>query len=182
MPLSLPERIHAASTTLIVARASFDIWRLYAGASTRPTFFAGMEEYSEFFWFDEEAHFRVAVVGIYSLFDGRTDTVTLTSLIDAVKALGNDVASIRSRLELLAHAVKAVKTLRHKLFAHRDHGLGYNEAYQLAKVRPDDLRTLLDESLAILNDLACLLSLPKFAFNEFVAQHTSEMLHKLQPG
>ena len=180
--LPLLDRLREASTTLIVARASFDIWWLYAGSQTRPKFIAGMNEYSEFFRFDEEAHFRVAVVGLYTLFDGRSDTVTLKSLIDKVELAGNDVVQIRARLSALDVKIAAIKVLRHKLFAHRDHKLAYNTVYELAKVRPDDLRMLTDESLSILNDLAALLSFRSFEFRDYVAEDALELLKKIQPG
>jgi hypothetical protein len=52
--------------------------------------------------------------------------------------------------------VAKIKVLRHKLFAHRDHGMGYNDVFKAAQVRPDDVKAIFDESFAIVNGLAAL--------------------------
>jgi len=71
-PLPLVERIRVAGFNVMIARASYDIWWLYKGAAARPLYIDGMQTYSEFFRFDEEAHFRAMIVGLCSLFDGRS--------------------------------------------------------------------------------------------------------------
>jgi hypothetical protein len=178
--LPLVERIRIAGFNLMVARTSHDIWWLYAGNDTRRLFIEGMQPYSEFFRYDQAAHQRAMIVGLYTLFDGRRDTITLESLIDDANAAGYDVDALTPKLAALSIRVAKIKVLRHKLFAHRDHSLAYNEVFKAAEIRPSDLRMIFDESLEIVNGLAALTGAPWTYWNDNVANHTTELLYYIQ--
>jgi hypothetical protein len=178
--LPFSERLKSAETALIVARASFDIWWLYASNETRPRYLDVMNDYPDFFRYDEEGHFRNAVVTLWTLFDGRRDTVTLRSLITEAGARGLEVATPRARLKRLEPRLEKIETLRHKLFAHRDHSLEYESVYAIADITPDDLRSTLDESLLIFNELATLHNLPKTEFRSFPADDARRLLERLR--
>lgn len=179
-PLSLADRLAAAGTSLVIARASFDIWWLYAGRSTRSNFLSAINEYSDFFRFDEEAHFRLAIISVFTLFDGRGDTVTLTALADECTEAGYDTDSIRKRIKTLCPVLKKIKILRHKLFAHRDNRLTYEQVYESAGITPHELESLLDECLSIINALAEFCGSQPLSFNEYVASDTKALLDKIQ--
>jgi hypothetical protein len=180
-PLPVAERVRVAGFNLMVARASYDIWWLYQGADTRPLYIEGMQAYSEFFRYDQEAHFRAMIVGLCALFDGRRDTVTLKSLLREAKAAGHDVNSLEDKLAVLEVCIAKIKVLRNNLFAHRNHGVGYSDVYKSAKVCPDDVKAVLEGSLTIVNELALLTGAKQTDWNEGVADHTSQLLRDIQP-
>src|ERR1700733_13224706 len=77
--LPLPSRFRSAVIALVVASASYDIWWIYKGKSTRDL--EAMNNFPTFFRYDEEAHFRNMIVGLYTLYDTHPRTITIKSLI-----------------------------------------------------------------------------------------------------
>src|ERR1041385_9060871 len=99
--LPFAARFKSATLTLIFARASFDIWWLYIGAETRRHFLPTMNRFSEFFRYDQEAHWRAAIVATWSLFDKRSDTITLAELLRESAKGGRDVSKLQQMLDAL---------------------------------------------------------------------------------
>src|SRR5688572_22642030 len=90
-PVSLPlaDRIRIAALNTSVAWASFDIWWIYASHETRPDYLETMNEFSEFFRFDEHAHFVNMIMLVSSLYDPTGNTVTVRSVINKAVAEGH---------------------------------------------------------------------------------------------
>jgi hypothetical protein len=181
-PLAITEQIKAAGIMLMIARASFDIWWLYRGAPTRKRYLPGMNRYSEFFRFDEAANLRAAVISFVTLFDRRDDAITLASLVAQAADAGHEVGEIKSRLAQLTSRMSKMKLLRHNLFAHRNREADHTDVYKKAEFRPDNFKAMLDEGLAILNEIADRLSLPRTAYNRMVEEHTTNLLGDIQPN
>jgi hypothetical protein len=180
-PLSLSDRIKAAGLNVTLAQASHDIWWLYKG-ETRERYIKGMNVYSEFFRIDEEAHFRAMIVGIMTLFDSRMrDTIPLSKLISDVEEAGINAQSIKARLDALKEPVRGIKFLRHKLFAHRDHAMTLNQIYKEARLRPNDIKLVLAQSLEIVNCLENLCGLSPTYVNFYVSEFTTRLLTDIQP-
>jgi hypothetical protein len=180
-PLSLNDRIKAAGLNVTLAQGSHDIWWLYKG-ETRGRYLKGMNTYSEFFRFDEEAHFRAMIVGIMTLFDSRLhDTVPLSKLISDVEELGINTQSIKAKLDALKEPIRGIKFLRHKLFAHRDQAMTLNQIYEKARLRPDDIKLVLSQSLEIVNCLENLRGLAPTYVNFYVIEFTTRLLADIQP-
>ena len=78
------------------------------------------------------------IVGLYTLFDGGRDTITLESLIKDAKTVGHDVTALTSKLSALSNRVAKIRLLRHKLFAHRDHNMAYNDVSRRPVQDPDE--------------------------------------------
>lgn len=180
-PSPLADRIRAAGTSLIVARASFDSWWTYKSHDTRPLYLPGMQHYSEFFRYDEEAHFRTMVVGLYTLFDSRRDTANFSRMLADSRAGGHPLPATEARLDGTGVVVAKVASLRHNLFAHRNHGLTYEDVYAAANITPNELRGLLDESRCMRNELGAAHGVAEMDFNPFVTGHLVELLKLIQP-
>ena len=126
----LTGRLRSAQITLIVASASHDIWWTYAAKGTRDL--EAMNSFPSFFLYDEEAHFRNMIVGLYTLYDSYAETLTIKSLI---RELDPQTAKpIWQRYNAVQDAVKKVTYLRHNAFAHRVAGKDYRGGYSR---RPD---------------------------------------------
>ena len=82
--LSLNEQIDVAKNQLVRARISLDIWWHYIGSPTRDEVLESMNEFLEFFRFDEHAHRTAFIIQIATLFDKRKGAVTLENLKNAM--------------------------------------------------------------------------------------------------
>lgn len=177
----LQSRIKFATTNLVLAGASYDIWWTYKGADTRPRFVEGMDEYSEFFRYDEEAHFRTMVVSLYTLFETGPRTANFSVLLRGSRDVGSPLATSETQLTALKPVVVKVMALRNFLFAHRNHTEPYNDVYKRANISGVELRRLIDGGRAILNQLRYAHGMDGFDFNPFVGDHTRELLRFIQP-
>jgi hypothetical protein len=173
------ELFQKAITTLTVVLASFDIWWTYASKDTRPRYSPIMDGYPDFFRFDEEAHFRNAIIGLHTLFDGRRDTATIENVLTRAPIDGVAKRAAQKRIEELKPKTCKIKVLRDKLFAHRDHRLDYEEIYALAEITPNDLRLVLDECVSTINMVATQLSLDGVQGDSFVSEDLQALLDDL---
>jgi hypothetical protein len=72
-----------------------------------------------------------------------------------------------------------VAILRHKAFAHRSAHISYNDAFQMAAVRPDQLRELTDIALAITNQLLLAQGLQEQSFSLLPREAAEAMMQAL---
>jgi hypothetical protein len=88
MPRRLPliERINTAAQLAIRIRAFYDIWWIYIGMDTRPLYLSTMDEFSEYFRFDEHALRSAIITHVFMLYDPNRRTVGLKHLLDEVEA------------------------------------------------------------------------------------------------
>lgn len=182
-PLPLAERVRIAGLNASVARASYDIWWIYAGVDTRPQYIEAMNDYSEFFRFDQHAHFIAVVVGVSSLFDTTDGTITVRSVVNKAVADGfmeaKPLVSVVDRLQADRRVI-GVAHLRNKLLAHRDNRLSYRQAFKDAGIAPDDLRDLLQEAFNVIGRIADLVDVTGPIHNTIVGDHAEAMLQKLR--
>lgn len=177
-PLPLPERIKSAEITLIVASASFDIWWTYANRDTRDL--EAMNVLPTFFRYDQEAHFRNVVVSLHTLFDDydRSPTLTIKSLIHAL-----DVESAKPvwRVYRRVHdRVAKIRVLRHNVFAHRNAGMSYKDVFEEASLQPNDLKSLLDDTVTMLTMIADAAGAPTPTMSPFLTEETTKLLAKVK--
>lgn len=171
--------VRSAVTTLSIVSASYQVWWLYASSDTRPKYLETMDRYSEFYRFDEEAHFRSIVIGLHTLFDGRGDTATIAKILKCSSLEKKSEIKIRKRLADLQPITSKIKTLRDKLFAHRDHQLGYSEVYKRAAITPNELRTVMSASIEIINEIAKRLGTQGFVESTATREDLEWMLRDL---
>ncbi len=63
------------------------------------------------------------------------------------------IASAELKLKKLDPIWQKVRTLRHKLFAHRDRNLNYDKVLKSVAITGNELRDLTDQFLELLNEL-----------------------------
>lgn len=183
--LSLDEQIDIARNQLVRARIFLDLWWYYRGSPTRGQSLEAMNEFSEFFKFDEHAHLTAFIVHITTLFDKRNDTVKLENLRKTV--LQTFAVSDEIKEELEKHFQQAngiaakVLILRHNAFAHRSTEYNYNDAFTLAKLSYDELLTLTEKSKQILNQFLKVTQRGEVMFWDLARKDLAKMLKKLKP-
>ena len=174
--LPFDARLRSASITLTVAAASYDVWWTYRGASTRDL--DAMNELPTFFRYDEEAHFRNVIISLYALYDSHKGTLTIKSLI---RELDEQTATpIWRAYSKVQQAVQKVAYLRHNVIAHRNPNQSYDALFKEAGLRPDDLKRLIDDSLALLSSIAKARDLPEPALTPYAGSDAAELLKLLK--
>jgi hypothetical protein len=161
----------------------FDIWWLYNGANTRPDIMATMNQYSEFFRFDDHAHFVSFIVHIAALFDNRRDTISLPRLVrEAQSSTRIPATTVDCARPMLTRALSLsgkVAILRHNLFAHRSASLSYGDAFRQASVTVDELRELTETAMDLVNQLLVALGEPEQLHHTFPRDDAVRLLDAL---
>ena len=148
-------RLNVATQIAIQARIYFDVWWHYRGDPTHENIRDTLDLYSEFYRFDTQAHFVSFIIHIASLFESRPGTINLLSLIDEAKGKVKSEAAKKAEIALATAGpiVKKASILRSNLFAHRSDSLNYNAAFEKADTTPDEMRSLTDSAIEILDYL-----------------------------
>ena len=183
--LDLNEQIDIASNQLVRARIFLDIWWHYHGSPTRGQSLDSMNEFPEFFRFDEHAHFTAFIVHIATLFDKRNDTVKLEKLRKSISSNLTVSDEIKKELKALFQQVNAVAekvlVLRHKAFAHRSDEYNYNEAFRLADVTYAEFLVLTEKSKKILNLFLQVTKHGEVVFRDLPREDLVQLLQQLKP-
>ena len=153
----LDDRLKRLSRQIVRARVLYDLWWLTAAKETRDPYRVAFERYSELFRFLEHGLLIATVVQACIPFDSSKGTLSLRRAIKDVEKIGalgaGEAKVLAARLDTLADAVNSIQTLRHNAFAHLSHGTGYNETFTKAGLRPRDVRSVIDEAMAVINVL-----------------------------
>jgi hypothetical protein len=176
--VELASRFRSTVVTLTVASASYDIWWFYTSKETRDL--AAMNRFPSFFLYDCEAHFRTMIIGLYTLYDTHPGTITIKSLIHE---LDEHMASpIWRKYKSVHKAVEKLAFLRHNVIAHRNADESYNDLFARAQLKPDDLETLISDSLALLTMIAVVVDVEAPILSPFVKDETRVLLTGLKVG
>lgn len=173
--MNLSKQIFRAGQHVQRARIHFDIWWLYAGPSC-DQYIDAMRKFSQFYNFDEHAHFISYVIYIYGLFEKRTDTINLYNIANKSKP-NEAVDQLLSEAEFI---VSKIKLLRHKAFAHRDNVVPYNDVFESANVTPDELKDITEVAIRIANLLSVEHGVSEITFDNIYSQQAEAILQILR--
>lgn len=182
-PLPLDQRLSTAGQLVLRARISYDIWWLYEGVGTRPKIIDAMRVYSEFFRFDTHAHFISMVMHLSAVFEDRRDTINFNRLIKDAEKAGIKEEAIKHAnvcLETSRNVAKNLAKLRHKVIAHRDYTLPYDEVFKLAAVKPDEIRVLTETGLEIVNTLLKSRGFEEVCFTDLPLDDAKKLIRDLE--
>lgn len=154
--MTLEEKLQKLEQVVLRARAHFDIWWVYAGAGTRPRVLPTMNEFSEFFRFDEHAHQFAFVIYLCQLLERRAKTINLGAVIAKAQASGYP-AEVTQKVSAIAGGMeptwKKLVILRSNLFAHRTDQLGWDETFSRAGITANEIRTFTGKGLTAVHTL-----------------------------
>jgi hypothetical protein len=155
--------------TLIVVDLNFEVWWTYKNEDTRSRFINVMNQYSIFFQTSIHAHFVATVVGLYRLYETRSDAVSIPRVLHRLRA---EKVVPEGALQSLSARSKQAKTiwvrvaiLRNEVFGHLAIDTTIEEAFRKAALTPNDLAELIIQTKALLNDLTRILERSCHAFN-----------------
>src|SRR5712692_2198242 len=85
MPTDINNYISELRHTVTVAALNYDIWRVYTNPDDRSQYLDTMNRYRLFFTTSIHAHFVAMLVALYRLYETRTDTYNVPSLLRVVR-------------------------------------------------------------------------------------------------
>jgi len=119
------------------------------------------------------------------LFETKDKTRNLWNLLKEAAAAGVDSAVLspaRAELEASKQLQAKVAILRSNVFAHSASKLGFDEAFELAEITPNQLRELTEVSLRVLNPLLKASGQSEWWFDRDSADALEALLQVLCPA
>jgi hypothetical protein len=186
----LIERVSLQAKLLIRAAVFYDIWRVHSDPQTRGAYIDTMNEYSEYFLFNESVYLSSTINAIYSLTENRPDTLNILASVKMVEERlserATEIDQIRQEYRNANDKLEKIAILRNNVFAHRSAKLTYEATFEKVQMTPNDVRDSLTTCLGALNALLSLLGADKVEFRElprddFVAMLDDLMMHHGKP-
>lgn len=160
-----------------------DLWWFCHGNPTRAENLDTMNEYNEFFRFDEHSHLTSFIVHLATLFDRRSDAVKINEvLVNTHKShpVRSKQFSLPKNLPNSIQAkAKKLLVLRHEAFVHRSKYLSYNDVFKSAQITSDELFQLTNETAEVLNLILKAQNRPQFSFWELHKEDQKKLLADL---
>lgn len=152
---------------------------MYKGPETRPKIVDTLNDFSEFFRFDEHAHFVSMIVHCGVIWDkGNISLPTVASCALDPRRHSAD-AELKSAIDVLKWNADGLLKIRHEAIAHRSKQFDYDEAFRRAQLTPDQIRDLLEDSLHLVNKLRLREGLGNQVFAELPVQNLMRLIHCL---
>jgi len=181
--LPLNRRLWIAAQLVLRSLIALDIWFYYTSEDTRPAIFDTMDEYPNFFVFEEHAQFVAFVVQLACLFDRSNGTISLPRLAREMKSghliAGPDASEVDALFAQAAPLVEKLNVLRHEAFAHRSAAIDYDDAFKKAAVTYGQLRELAETALKIANQFSKARGLGEHFHNELPRKDAERILKAL---
>ncbi len=140
--MTITDQIRTASIQWTVVESAFQIWWHYNNIETRCL--DVMNVASTFFKYDSESNFRTFVIGIYALYDSRSDT---SSIININRNFSLELSNSNE-------IFNKIKKLRHKLFAHRDKFVPYDNVFRDVRITANEIKSIIDFAYCDLKKLS----------------------------
>jgi hypothetical protein len=171
---------HTATT----AGFNYDIWWVYKGSRTRPKYTKTMNRYGLYFQTAIHAHFVALLVELYRLYETRSDTFNIPSLLRLLKTEAQVPSATLRSLDMRYAEAKPlwvkVNILRNKAFGHQSTAHTTAEIFKEAAATPNDLRDLVKKTKKLLNEITLAVARTTHAFNLEAKEDTLRLLEDLK--
>jgi hypothetical protein len=179
-PTDFSEILRSIAKNVRRARASWTLWSLLEGPDHRDEFEPAIKLCSNFFEHDGWQHLAGTITSTYRVFDTRANVAGLPVLLTRAETLTPiptlTISQGRAMLDSNVTLIKKVALLRHKVFAHTDLHWSANRIYTEAGLTPNELASLQDHALALVNDFERLLGAPPTIFPTWPALDLHRLL------
>ena len=184
MNSEIQNSVQELQQAITASRLNYEIWWIYKEKENRKCYVDILNTYPLFFQTSLHAHFVAMIVSLYRLYETRKDTVNLPQLIKLLKTQDSIPNEKLERIEFEIKKIKPlwvkVSVLRNKMFGHRSNVLDHGAIWKEAKVKPDQLKQLIDESKRILNEITLLWNRSPDDFNRSSTEDTLNLLKDLK--
>ena len=124
------------------------------------------------------------LMALYKLGDPRGDSASVKTFLAEAKNEPSFsptvIASAELKLKKLDSIWQKVRTLRHKLFAHRDRNLNYDKVLKSVDITGNELRGLTEQFLELLNELLYYRKRTTWNFEDDTLVDTHKVLDSLK--
>lgn len=140
--------------SVIAAKAHYQVWWVLI-SEARPKFVPTMNQFVDFFITTQDAHFNSMVIKLTHIFDNRNDSSSIRNYLNSDQAAfsASELETLRKKVDELALIAKGLIEVRHKFVAHKDKELNEKQVFENADITPDQIRTLIDSSANLIDDL-----------------------------
>jgi hypothetical protein len=169
----------------LAARAHFQIWWALRNLAL-PEFYEVMNDHSyvNFFHASSAGHYKLFFLALSKIFDRDQRSSGISNLCEALRAEGQSALAdqLRKRLSQLTSVVAPLMTIRNQTIVHNDQTLPREKVYELNGITPDQIRKLIDDTCAAINEVARGLGMKEALFDDGYDRATIAMLKKLRRG
>lgn len=151
--------IHELRQNITHANLNYEIWWVLFGKDTDDDLIKVLNKYKRLQLTLKRSYMTTLFVDLYKLYETKDNRHCIPSLIKKIEKDNLiDTTSLDSIKSLYAHKAKPiwvkVSILRNNVYAHSSSSLKIEDAFERAKLSPNDLKDLLDYSKEILNSIS----------------------------
>jgi hypothetical protein len=177
-PIQLIDQLKQVKDRITAADINYRIWRIYTEPTDRAKYLKVLQKYNAFFHASLQAHFAVAIITLYSLYETRADGISIPILVRYVSE-----PKLRAELDTLVDEAnliwrRKITTLRNEHYAHLS-DVDVMEIFSRAKLTPNEMARLIEISKQLLNKMSYALDRSTYSFNLDPACDTYDLLDTL---
>ena len=174
----MKDRIKQVADRVTFASMNYRIWRIYTEPGDRAKYLGVLQRYNSFFRTSLQAHFVAIIITLYSLYETRRESISLTRLVQELSD-----AKLRSELQPVldeANGIwrKKITILRNDVYAHLS-DIDFGAKFSEARISPNEIEQLIKLSKDLVNKLSYAHDRSSFAFNLDPANDTYNLLDRL---
>lgn len=179
--LSVETRLEVLTQQIIRAHIYYDLWWFVVGSNTCDQIIDQLDPFSDFFLFENHAHFVSMIVYCTTVWDKPRDAISLPKLAGEIlepKRFSEHEAA-RLKITELETGAAGLKEIRDNAVAHRNAAVDYEGVFKQANVIPDQIPTMLAEWLEITNFLRKLKGMQPQCFRDTPLNDFQKLILKL---
>jgi hypothetical protein len=169
----------------LAARAHFQIWWALRHLAL-PDFYDAMNNssYVNFFHASNAGHYKLFFLALSKIFDRDARTSGISNLREVLRSEGHySIADqLEKRLSPLTTVVVRLMAIRDQTIVHNDRSLPREKVYEINGITPDQIRDLINDTCATINEVAHGLGLTEGLFDDHYDRATIAMLETLRRG
>ena len=175
--------IHELRQAVSWATLNYEIWWVYKSEETRPRYVDTMNRYNMFFRVSIHAHFVALLMALYRIYETRRDTYNLPTCLKLLRKQEVLESAHLDELDGLYQDAKPlwvkVSFLRNEVFGHRALNLDIGDVFEKAAITPNELKTLIEKTEALMNGFSHAVDNSVHAFNTGAREDTIRLLEDL---
>ena len=158
MTIGSAQYINSLCETATNASLNYDIWWALKSSDTRPLFVNSMNRYKIYFSVAINSHFMAFVVGLYMLYEKRSDTTNIPNALKVLKS-NREISGVTQELVCtLYNEAKPIWVkicvLRNNFVGHNSSEKAFDEIFRVANIKPDEIKALIEITKKLLTGLA----------------------------
>ena len=179
--MDIKRQLDITTQQIVRAKIFYDIWWFYRGPDTRPHILETLNDLSEFFLFDDHAHYVSMIIHCAVVWDKARGNIGLPRVSKLILDPNRKPKDRELSDAIACHAKKAegLVKLRHEAIAHRSAEFDYPEAHKRAGLPRDQIPAMLNEWLNVINHLRERQGMAAESFNEMPLHDARQLIHAL---